>query len=586
MRDPLALAQRILRPAQPIPRVVNATSPAYRIGDRAGFWVSDGTQATPVHFILTATLRYVTPHVYIWVQDDYLFDQATLARSAERFETQTYPTNRRYFGSEPLPGVDNDPHLSILNGHVPGVVGYFYSPNEYSRLVNPFSNEREIFFINLDSAKFGSTAYDAVLAHEFQHMIHWNNDRNEEAWVSEGMSKLAETLNGFSVSGPIESFLRRPDTQLTTWALHGEDSGPHYGASYLFMAYFLQRFGEPALATVSQSALNGGAGFDVALRAAGRSERFDDVFADWVVANYLNDAALAGGRYGYRDVKLSRPTVMATHAQYPVEGAGDVRQYGADYIVLNGNAARGLSVEVEGQAETRLAEMTPPAGRWTWWSNRGDQTDCSLTHAFDLRNVGQATLTYRLWYDIEEDWDYAFVLASTDDGQSWDLLETPAMSRSNPNGNSLGPAYTGVSGAGDAPAWLEERIDLSRYAGRRILLRFEQITDDAVNHVGLFLDDVRIPEIGFQDDMEAGEGAWQAAGFVRTDNRLPQRYLAQVIEYAGGTPTVRRMTLDATQRGQITLEPLTGGVAVLIVSALAPATTQSAPYRYRISVAP
>jgi len=46
------------------------------------------------------------------------------------------------------------------------------------------------------------------------------------------------------------------------------------------------------------------------------------------------------------------------------------------------------------------------------------------------------------------------------------------------------------------------------------------------------------------------------------------------------------MTLDAAQRGQLALKPIGQGVAVLIVSALAPATTQTAPYRYRIQPTP
>ena len=79
----------------------------------------------------------------------------------------------------------------------------------------------------------------------------------------------------------------------------------HYGASYLFMNYFLDRFGEDLTKAVVASPKNGIAGFNDALAKAGRTERFDDIFADWVIANYLDaPEADSEGRYGYPNIDL------------------------------------------------------------------------------------------------------------------------------------------------------------------------------------------------------------------------------------------------------------------------------------------
>ena len=77
-----------------------------------------------------------------------------------------------------------------------------------------------MFYISADSgnAKPNSTFYDGTLAHEFQHMIHWANDRNEDSWVNEGMSELASYLNGFDPGGADAAYMQKPDTQLTTWS--------------------------------------------------------------------------------------------------------------------------------------------------------------------------------------------------------------------------------------------------------------------------------------------------------------------------------------------------------------------------------
>jgi hypothetical protein len=277
-RDQRQLALALKPGVAEIPEVVNATPPSYEVGETAEFWVSNSD--TQEHFKVTAELRHITPHLYMWVQEGVRINQSDLEASAERFETATYPTNREFFGSEWTPGVDNDPHLSVLHARGLGqnVAGYYSSADEFSRLVNPYSNEREMFYISADvgSARPNTSFYDGTLAHEFQHMIHWANDRNEDSWVNEGMSELAGFLNGFDPGGADIAYSQQPDTQLNAWADPSEGNIEHYGASYLFTTYFLDRFGEGLTKAVVNSSRNGIAGYNEALEQAGQPERFDE----------------------------------------------------------------------------------------------------------------------------------------------------------------------------------------------------------------------------------------------------------------------------------------------------------------------
>ena len=117
-----------------------------------------------------------------------------------------------------------------------------------------------------------------------------------------------------------------------------------------------------------------------------------------------------------------------------------------------------------------------------------------------------------------------------------------------------------------------------------MLVRFEVVTDDAVNHPGLCLDDISIPELGYHTDVEMGTDGWEAAGWARVTDSVPQRYLVQLITF-GNETHVERMALDAQMRGTLTLPgpERNADRAVLVVSALAPATTQPAAYSYRIT---
>ncbi|UCC64924.1 MAG: immune inhibitor A, partial [Anaerolineae bacterium] len=577
------LAQRFKDPGVPIPVVVNPRPPAYQLGDREVFWVSN--LDTDDNFQITAELRYLTPHLYMWVQEGQEVDQEALARSAERFEAQTYPTNRRFFGSEWSPGVDNDVHLHVLHASGLGssVAGYFSGADEFSHLVNEFSNEKEMFYINLGGGMSpGSSFYDGVLAHEFQHMIHWYTDRNEDTWVNEGMSELAMQLNGYDLGGSDWLFSRQPDTQLNTWPKGPGAAGANYGGSYLLVAYFLDRFGEEATQALMAHPANGIAGFRAVLDELDTNLTFEDLFADWRVANYLDDPSLADRRYGYGDLDPVRPRSDEIHAVYPAQRATTVHQYGADYVELQGQGD--LLIEFTGSTQVKLIPNEAHGGRYQWYSNRGDDSDMRLTRAFDLSGLTTATLQAWLWYDIEADWDYAYVAISDDGGETWHLLPGQHTTISNPQGNSLGHAYTGISGGGEDPEWVLEEIDLSAYAGREVLLRFEYITDDAVNRVGFCVDDVAIPELGYAHDAERGDDGWDGEGFVRTDNILPQRFIVQLIEMDDES-RVRPMALDELQEGHLAVRGLGDELegAMLIVSGYAPVTTELASYEYTIT---
>jgi immune inhibitor A len=116
-----------------------------------------------------------------------------------------------------------------------------------------------------------------------------------------------------------------------------------------------------------------------------------------------------------------------------------------------------------------------------------------------------------------------------------------------------------------------------------VLVRFEYVTDDAVHRSGWLIDDVRIPELNYADDMESGPGGWEANGFVYSDNRVPQGYLVRLLT-VGQTVSVHTLAVDESGYGRAEIRGLGTGIntAVLVVAAVAPATTETAPYRYSI----
>jgi immune inhibitor A len=577
-RDLYALAER-LNHTGPVPRVVNETPPSYSIGQRETFWIND-EELSDTYLTIEATLRYATPHVYMWVEDGLSLSQEGIEASAHQFEDHIYPTNHEYFGDEWSPGVDDDVHIHVLNANLPSVGGYYSSYDEYPRSVNQYSNEKEMVYINAGAVPPGNDVYDSYLAHEFQHMIHWNVDPNEDTWVNEGCAQTAESLNGYDAS--IWQFLREPDTQLTGWADEISEAGAHYEASHLFVYYFAERFGPELTRELTATEADGMEGFDRVLADNGFGVTSHDVFEDWLIANFLNDTALDDGRYGYSGIDLSDGvSIDYEHWSYPDVRASTVHQYAADYIEL-GSGHGDLVVEFTGSTQVSLVDNDPHSGRYEWWSNRGDVSNMRLTREFDLTGLGSATLEFWTWYDIEDDYDYAYVEASTDSGENWDILAGEHTSDSNPYGNSFGLGYTGTSGGGDRAVWVREAVDLTPYAGQPVLIRFEYVTDDSYNDPGFCVDDISIPELGYAYDAETA-GGWEAEGFILSSNIVPQEWIVQVITF-GEETSVLEMELTETQEGRLVVDDFGSAVeeAVLVVSAMAPATTEMASYEYSV----
>jgi hypothetical protein len=603
------LGIRLLNVPPDTPRIARTESPEYEVGDTRRFTASNVDNDE--QFELTAVLRYKTEHVYMWVEEGARIDEARLREAADLFEEHTYPTNREFFGSEWTPGVDSDPHLSILHARNLGntVAGYYSSPDSHVQEVRPDSNEMEMFYINIDNVTIGDSFYNGVLAHEFQHMIHWANDRNEATWLNEGCSELAMALNDraygghYDVGGSDYSYARQPDTQLNAWPEGtAGDASANYGGSYLFVEYFLDRFGEAATQDLVAHDENSMESVDAALRDLNTTLTHKELFADWTVANLLDEPRLDfyEGRYGYTAIDPATPDIETSYRRrdFPTEARATVRQYAVDYIEIESN--RALNFTFEGATLTRLMDTEAHSGQYLWWSNREDESDTRLTRVIDLSTAQTAEVNFWAWHHIEEDWDYAYVLVGTpmnggtlpndiadfNAGDiSWEILDDPALdcTTSNPNGNNFGCGLTGQS-----DGWVKLSADLTPYTGQEIALRFEYITDAAVNQSGLALDDIEIIVDGetlVADDVEQGEDGWQAEGFVRHANLLPQEWIVQLVTL-GQTPEVQRLLLADGANGSWSI-PLSNRTdhAVITISALAPVTTEAATYEYTLSPA-
>lgn len=178
-----------------------------------------------------------------------------------------------------------------------------------------------------------------------------------------------------------------------------------------------------------------------------------------------------------------------------------------------------------------------PSGTRAWHSGAGDEFGCP-GHTLDVflpdlqnhANASNITLKFKSFYEIEWDWDFGFVLVSTDGGRTWKSLPSKkgtTLSGHNPNNYECYAQYqngiTGVSGEPNTlaninrnpvapmypqPLWIEDEFDLTEFKGQNVLLRFSYFTDPAETKRGWFIDDIAITADGsdvYRSDFETDE---------------------------------------------------------------------------------
>jgi len=164
---------------------------------------------------------------------------------------------------------------------------------------------------------------------------------------------------------------------------------------------------------------------------------------------------------------------------------------------------------------------TPFEGTDFWYSGSGDDLDNSMLTPLP---AGATTLTAKVEYQIEQDWDYAYAVYSTDGGRTFTALPTNLSTTSDPNGQNSGQGITGTTGG----AWVDLTAGLAGVpAGAQVGFRYW--TDGAAAEPGLQVDAVAIDG--------APVTAWTLDGFTQTTGTATQSffnaYIAENRAYTG-----------------------------------------------------
>ncbi len=186
-------------------------------------------------------------------------------RAIDAFDSQIAPIEHSRYGSPS--DVDMDRKVTLLfldidDGYTPGnsyIAGYFnpidlYSDKSAYSQLKRHSNEREILYIDTYPADVQSSDLLGTVAHEYQHLLHYNHmltyNYSEETWLNEGLSELASDITGYGPqTSRLNYFWNTDDDSLIGWDGQLWD----YSHVYTYFRYLADIFGEEILTRIFQS---------------------------------------------------------------------------------------------------------------------------------------------------------------------------------------------------------------------------------------------------------------------------------------------------------------------------------------------
>jgi hypothetical protein len=328
------------------------------VGDQNLFWVYNIQKK--VFDTVRAELKAIGTISYVWVALGELnngrvtsTEVDAVSNALERSTSNTsldstkgiLQIDRQVYGDPPnvnasfqKGGGDGRTHFLICdiqdgwNGTGSFVAGFFYSvdvdPNSGA---TASSNRRDMLYIDsypgiyYNGTRRTSIAL-ATLAHEFQHLIHWNYDPSELTFFNEGLSEYAEYLCGYQLRSPA-GYFGNTNLTLTGWNSTVED----YSRAALWTRFVAEQYGLSFIRSFVQNLGHGIPAFDQSLVQNGYATSFVSTATNFFAANWIgaqgNDPALR-----YKSSLGFRPVLKGDFNDPNVQRSDTLSQYGAVYV--------------------------------------------------------------------------------------------------------------------------------------------------------------------------------------------------------------------------------------------------------------
>lgn len=289
-------------------------------------------RSAPYNFSeVPATLRYSGKLARIWVDDldNSRITNSTINTLAIRLDSITAAASRNpqkgilendieVFGETPKQFETEGKTDFLITDIKDSLVGAFVAGyfNPYDQTSNPGSNQLNLLYIDSrEGLNSGMNAVSNTLAHEFQHLIHYNTNPSSDRLFNEGCSEAASIICGYA-DRRMGEFFANTNINLFRWTFDdGAKILADYSRAMTLMYYLFEQFGETYLTAFNSTRTDGILRIRDAMVASGRGDDWRAVLRNWSVANYLQ-RDFGDTRYIYQKNASLANRKPATTARY------------------------------------------------------------------------------------------------------------------------------------------------------------------------------------------------------------------------------------------------------------------------------
>ena len=252
--------------------------------------------------------------------------------------------SEQLFGEPPHAGNDQTVYILLIDvrdGYITHesdefVAGYFDPLDQRA-----VGNMADIIYIDTNpgmSRGMDPNILLNTLAHEYQHLIHYGRDSDEDVWLNEGLSELAPQLMGIA-GRDFSSYLVNTNVILDQFNGRIAD----YARCGLFLTYYFHRFGIAAISALVEDSRNGISSLKYQLSEAAVPQTIDEFINQWHQANYFGQRAESP----YPSfVSIPTPSIHDEILEYPTNlGDKHAMRFGANWTMISGGTELLLRVD-------------------------------------------------------------------------------------------------------------------------------------------------------------------------------------------------------------------------------------------------
>jgi hypothetical protein len=267
------------------------------IEDNRTFWAYNYIRNE--YFKVNSRLLAIGDYCYIYMDEECiqkLGERSVMGKSdaiCYEFDNTIYPRIIDLAGhpNGTMGDIDGDPKIFILF-----LDNYNYY-SEVNDIEHNVSNRCEMFYICY--RLYHHDWLYPTMAHEFHHLIWFNNEWDEPPFTLEALAQYATYHAGYldpynNLVPQVASFLPHPENSPLYW-----NDDRDYGSAYLFAFYIAEKYGVQVLRDLIKEPSDGPQGIETVLQKAGYDITFNELFMNWITALTIDELGFQNNLYGF-----------------------------------------------------------------------------------------------------------------------------------------------------------------------------------------------------------------------------------------------------------------------------------------------